>query len=76
MCNNFVNFQNIILNISRENSTGVVQIDTYVTEIAKENYIMNVLMKIILCSCNKKHLSSYQIYVNELTKISVSKLAS
>ena len=43
-----------------------------VTETVKENYIVKYFKKIVLQFCNKKHLSSCQIKVNEPKTVSVS----
>ena len=52
----------------------LIQTTSYVIEMAKENYTVKFIMKIVLysCGCNKIHLLSCQIYVNELKMTSVS----
>jgi len=44
----------------------LVQTGSYVTEIAKEKHI-EILIKIVLNSSNKKYLPSCQVYINEPT---------
>ena len=50
----------------------LIQTNSKVPEMVKENYIVKFLMKIVLHFCNTKHLQSCQIYVNELMTASTS----
>ena len=52
-----------------------VQAVSRVTEMAKENYIVKFLMKIVLYSCNMKHLTSGQIYVSKPVTALLSRLS-
>ena len=53
--------KNCFMNITVQ----LIQAALYVTEMAKENYIVKFLKKIVLYSCNMKHQLSCQIYANE-----------